>query len=102
MAIALGGFMADQQRQEALTQSSPGNIESARSFTSASAAKWQQEKWDRELEKEYEAHLRNLRQYICELLIKNQQLRWLVESATNHRYEELGDDHDQTIARNRS
>jgi hypothetical protein len=58
--------MGAQQRQYPLTQSPPGDIEPAQS-----------------LEKEWEGHLRNLQQCICELLIKNQQLRVSLMSATN-------------------
>jgi hypothetical protein len=87
MAIGIGVFVTDKQRQRPFAQSSPGDIEPGR----GSAAGWQQEKWDQGPEKEYDAHLRNLQQYICELLIKNQQLRWLLESATNHQFEEPAD-----------
>jgi hypothetical protein len=62
-------------RQMMITQSAPGNIERAQRLTSASAAGWQQRNWQREQEKEWEDHLRNLQQCIGELLIKNQQLQ---------------------------
>jgi hypothetical protein len=53
-------------------------------------------------EGEYDSYLRSLQQYICELLIKNQQLRWTVESARNQQKGVLGNDHDEVVARNRS
>jgi hypothetical protein len=68
--------MTDQQRPELLPQSSSSDI--APSPVRASGAGWQQEKWNEGQEKEWEARLRNLEQYICELLIKNQQLRELL------------------------
>jgi hypothetical protein len=77
--VAFGGFMSNQQRQES-TQSPHTNFEPAWGLTTASVAGRQQETVDKGQEKEWEAHLRNLQQLICELLIKNQQLRWLLES----------------------
>jgi hypothetical protein len=75
--------MGAQQRQYPLTQSPPGDIEPAQSLACVSAAGWQQQRWRQEQEKEWEGHLRNLQQCICELLIKNQQLRVSLMSATN-------------------
>ena len=83
--------MTDQQRQEPLTQSTPSDLEPVQ--------EWRQEKWDQGQEKEWEVRLRSLQQCICELLIKNQQLRWLLESATNHQCREFADEYDQNVAR---
>jgi hypothetical protein len=83
--------MTDQQRQEHLTQSSPSNVARAQDLTSVSDAGWRQEKWDHRHEQEWEARLGNLEQCICELLIKNQKLRWLLESGPNQRQEFAGE-----------
>jgi hypothetical protein len=82
--------MTHPQCQEPPTHLFPSDIEPPRGSMSASAVGWQQEKSDQGLEGHH-AHLRSLQQYICELLIKNQQLRWLLQSATNHQNEELAD-----------
>jgi hypothetical protein len=92
IAIGLGGFMTNQQHREALSKSSPGDTEPTRGPRSALDIGSQQVRYDHETDKGYYANLRNLQQYICELLIKNQQLRSLLESATNHHYKDLFDD----------
>jgi hypothetical protein len=99
VAIRLGGFMTDQQRQQPLTQSSPSGIEPVQDLASASATGWRQEKCDQGQENEWEARLENLQQLICDLLIKNQQLRWLLEAATNHQCQEFANEYDQNVAR---
>jgi hypothetical protein len=76
-------YMTDQLRQEPLTQSSPANVDPAQGLTGA--AGWRQQMWHKKQEKEWEGNLRSLQQCICELLIKNQQLRESLASATNQR-----------------
>jgi hypothetical protein len=90
--------MTDQQH-EALARPSPREIEAARGAKGASAVGSAQAECEQELDKGHEANLRNLQQYICELLIKNQQLRSLLKSATNHHYKDLFDDEDQILER---
>ena len=80
--------MATNQRQDRRTQPVLRSVESAQHFTSASVAGWQQLKWRREQEREWEGHLRSLRQCIGELIIKNQWLRTPLPSTTNHRHTE--------------
>ncbi len=55
---------------------------------------------NQELQTQHENQVRDLQQYICELLIKNQRLRWLLELVKNHQREGIPDDHDQNIATN--
>jgi hypothetical protein len=93
--------MTDQQSQKPLAQSSSSDIEPGNGLAGAPAAGQRQGEWDRGQEKEWECRLRDLQDCICELLIKNQQLRWLLESATNHQCKELADEYDQNIPRDR-
>ena len=72
--------MAAQIRHDALTQPHPRTIQSSQRSASASAAGLRQQKWRQEQEKEWDRHLRKLQQCICDLLIKNQQLRQSLES----------------------
>ena len=102
MTKSPGGFMTDQQRLEPQDQSSPGNVEPVRGPMSASVSGLRRQKWQQEQEKEWQCHLRDLQQCICELLIKNQQLRESLKSTTNHKYQELNNEFDQRVARNRS
>lgn len=94
--------MTDQLRQGSLTESYPDHVGAGQGLTHASVAGWRQQKWHQELEREWEGRLSDLRQCICELLIKNQQLRESVESATNHRHQELDNECDQSVGRSRS
>jgi hypothetical protein len=99
-AMILGGLMTEQQRQQPLTSSSTRDIEPTRDLRSEPSAKWKRNNSDQGLlEREYEAHVRILQQYICELLIKNQRLRWLLQSATNHRCEDFTNDYNQKVSR---
>lgn len=75
--------MAIQLRQDALSESPRGGLEAAHRSMSASAAGWRQHKWHQDLEEEWEGRLSELQQCICELLIKNQQLRESLKSTAN-------------------
>jgi hypothetical protein len=81
--------MTDQQHHVSFTPSSPDDIEP---LTAGSP----QENWDEEMEKEREARVRNL-QLISELLIKNQRLIELLDSATNRQNQEFACDYDQNL-----
>jgi CRISPR/Cas system CSM-associated protein Csm2 small subunit len=90
--------MTNQQRHRPVTQSSSTDIEPAGNpFDSAAVC--QQEKRNRMPEKEYDDRLKSMQQFICELLIKNQQLRWLLDSSTNRQYQEPADDQSEDVAR---
>jgi hypothetical protein len=100
MTNDLGDVMAAQLRQDALTQSRRGDIELAQHLVSACAAAWQQQRWHQEQEKEWEGHLKSLQQCICELLIKNQNLRDSLMSATQLQCKEPEDEYDRNVKRN--
>jgi hypothetical protein len=69
--------MTDHSRQGPPTESfsSPDDVRFGQGLTNASIAGWRQQKWHQELEQEWEGRLSELQQCICELMIKNQQLR---------------------------
>ena len=90
--------MTEQQRQEPRIRSVPKNVVAARTSSNISPEVSQRIAQDVGQQTQHEAQLRDLQQYICELLIKNQRLRWLLESARNHQCEELADDYDQNVA----
>ena len=83
--------MTEQQRQPRLTSSSDGGIKSSQDSVNEAVAVRQRSIADRE--NEHEANLKDLQHYICELLIKNQRLRWSLEAATNHQRGGIADDH---------
>jgi hypothetical protein len=81
-----GGFMTDQQ--EPIAKSSHLDVEqSSRSIQDCDVRR--QGILDNRTKEDYEVHVRSLQQYICELLISNQKLRWSLEAATNQRCENL-------------
>jgi len=98
--MLLGVLMTDQQ--ELLTKSLPRDVVLAPWLTRDTDAERRQEGSGQGHKSEYEAQLRLLQQYICELLIKNQRLRWSLKAATNHQCEDFPDDHDQNVTRDQS
>ncbi len=91
--------MTAQLRQDPLTQSPAGDVGPAHGPTYASATRWRQQKWGQEQEKEWEGHLQSLQQCICELLIKNQQLRASLESTTIGEFKGRGNEYIQRFER---
>jgi hypothetical protein len=69
-SIWTGGFMNHQLRQIPLTGSSFNRVGPSEGLTSASVAAWRQQKWQQELEKEWEGRLGVLQQCIGELFVK--------------------------------
>jgi hypothetical protein len=92
--------MVPQQRQNPPARTSRNDAEAMLGLSSALAAGCQRQKWQQEQEKEWECHLRNLRQCLCELLIRNQQLRESLMSASNHQVREGADEYDQNLSGN--
>lgn len=94
--------MAANQRQDRPTRLASRSIESAQHFTSPSVAGWQQLKWRRHQEREWEGHLRSLQQCIGELLIRNREFGNPLVLTTSHQYREPDNEYDSNVARNRS
>jgi hypothetical protein len=88
MTICIGGVMAAQQYQEPFVQAHAGAIEPVQRLRGASVAGLRHEQPDQGPEEEWHERFRSLQRCICELLIKNQQLRMALESTTNHQAEE--------------
>lgn len=84
--------MNDRQFQEPLNESPPIEREPTQSLANASAEGCHQGNWGSTQDSEWKARLWNLQQCICELLIKNQQLRDSLACATNHRFPASGDE----------
>jgi hypothetical protein len=90
--------MTSLQPQESLAQIHGGPVPRRHSINAPVAGSWheppnqqpnQHLNW--ELEEEWQERLRSLQQWICELLIKNQQLRMSLELATAAEGREPGD-----------
>jgi len=85
--------MTAQQSQEPSAQAPAGTIPPVHRPASVAVAGLRHERADqgleRGLEEEWQSSLRNLQQFICELLLKNQQLRMRLEAATNLQTDEL-------------
>jgi hypothetical protein len=78
--------MTSLQPQESFVQAYGGPVPRLQRSTNTSVAGSRFEQphlhANRELEEEWQDRLRSLQQWICELLIKNQQLRMSLELAT--------------------
>ena len=81
MTICIGDVMAAQQRQEPFAQALAGPLAPVERGTSATVAGARAEQPEKVSEEEWQERLRGLQQLICELLIKNEQLRISLESA---------------------
>ena len=75
--------MAIQPYQEPFAQAHAGTIEAMQGLRGASVAEP-----DQGLEEEWHERLRSLQRCVCELLLKNQQLRMALESTTHHQAKE--------------
>jgi hypothetical protein len=80
--------MAAQPYQEPFAQAHAGTLEPVQRLRSASVAGRRHEQPDQRVEEQWHERLRSLQRCICELLIKNQQLRMALESTTNHQARE--------------
>jgi hypothetical protein len=80
--------MYDRQQRESLAPS-VAHAASAQRPTDAVEAGPQQKAPDEEREEQWGQRLRGLQEWICELLIQNQELRMsLQDLATNHQFRE--------------
>jgi len=76
--------MCDRQHRESHAPL-PGYTASAQRQTDAVEARMQYEEPGQEREEDWRRSLQSLQECICELLIRNQELRMsLLDSATNH------------------
>ena len=80
--------MSDQQRQELFVRLSTGLTSPAQRLTSASISELRYQHQDQGREDEWLERLRSLQDWICELLIKNEQLRTALAVATAHQAKE--------------
>lgn len=82
LVICIGDVMATQQRQEPFVQVPAGVFAPMQRLTSALVTGPTYEPAAQEREEDGQDLVSHLQQWICELLIKNQQLRMSLQSAT--------------------
>jgi hypothetical protein len=75
----------DRQRQESFTPSPASAVSPMHRLTGAFDAEPQDDQPDHGREEAWEQRLRSLQEWICELLIKNQQLRMLLLASSTNR-----------------
>jgi hypothetical protein len=75
----------DSQRQESFATPLSGNDSSVQPLTDPSDAELQHDKPGQEQGEEWQQRLCNLQEWICQLLIKNQQLRMSLDSVISSR-----------------
>ena len=76
--------MVDRQRQDVPVTASSHTIVAAQHLIRASGIEVKQEHVSEKGEEEWQERVRTLQDFICELLVKNQQLRTALESATEN------------------
>jgi hypothetical protein len=79
--------MSDSQREESFATPLSGNA-SVQPLTDPFDAELQHDRPGQEREEEWQQRLWNLQEWICHLLIKNQQLRMLLDLAVSHQSRE--------------
>jgi len=82
--------MADRQRHDVPVTSSPHSIPTAQHLIRSSGMEVKREQASGKGEEEWQERLRALQDCICELLVKNQQLRTELESVTANLSTEKG------------
>ena len=82
--------MVDRQRQDVPVTASSHTIVAAQHLIRASGIEVKQEQANEKGEEEWQVRLRALQDCICELLVKNQQLRTELESVTANLSTEKG------------
>jgi hypothetical protein len=73
--IRIGDIMATRQPQDPFAQASAGTLAPEQGSASASTERQEDERWKKRNEADWQDRLENLQRCVCELLIKNQQLR---------------------------
>ncbi len=81
VTIRIGDVMAAQMRQEHLAQANSGAIALEQSTERALTERRGHEEWMQRVDEAWQGHLETLQQYVCELLLKNQQLRMALTAA---------------------
>jgi hypothetical protein len=79
--IRIGSVMARQMRSEHFAQSNPGAIALKQTTERELPGGHAHEDWMRSVEEAWQGHLETLQQQVCELLLRNQQLRMALNAA---------------------
>jgi hypothetical protein len=81
VTIRIGNVMASQMRQEHFAHSNSGAIALKQATERVLTERHAHEEWMRRIEEAWQGHLATLQQCVCELLLKNQQLRMALKAA---------------------
>lgn len=73
--IRIGDMVAPQRRQEHFAQMNSGAIAQKQTTERALGDRHGHEEWTQGIEQAWRGHLESLQECLCELLLKNQQLR---------------------------
>ena len=79
--IRIGDVMATQRRQAHFAQRNSEAIAIEENADKAHIEQHGHEEWTQRIEEAWQGHLETLQQYLCELLLKNQQLRMALIAA---------------------
>jgi len=78
--IRIGDVVTPQRRQDHLAETNSGIIAHRQSTERALAERHGHEVWAQGIEQAWHGHLESLQQCLCELLLKNQQLRMALKA----------------------
>ena len=79
--IRIGSVAARQMRQEHFAQLNSGTIALKQTTERELPGRHAHEEWLRGIEEAWQGHLEMLQQQVCELLLRNQQLRMALNAA---------------------
>jgi len=79
--IRIGGVAASQMGREHFAQTNSGAFALQQSRETTLAEAHGHEEWMQRIEEAWQGHLETLQQCVCELLLKNQQLRMELTAA---------------------
>ena len=79
--IGVGDVEASQRRQEHFAQTNSEAVTPEQNTERAHIESRGHEEWAQRIEEAWQGHIETLQQYLCELLVKNQQLRMALMAA---------------------
>jgi hypothetical protein len=79
--IRIGDIMAAQKRQNCFVQTNSGVVSAGPKMKGALNESHGHEEWRQRTEADWQTQLETLQQCVCELLLKNQQLRMALVAA---------------------
>ena len=94
MTLAIRYPMATYRWQALLSQAHTGSVTQIQQLKNVNTESPKHEQWKDKIDEEWQGHLDTLQRYVCDLLIKNRQLRMTLMAGTASRE---GNEHDGSV-----